>query len=532
MKMMRCDKFWLGALVLVLLLPLTSPVSGATKYWDNVSNNQGGTGSLNVWATASNWDTSGSGGVPPATAPGSSDTSVFNVSTNNGARTVLLEASAQVGGMVFTNTGTTTISSMLGGSATYRKSITIGAGGITVNSEAGAVTFGTGSRPTTVALSGSQTWLNNSAALLRTTAGGVDRQFSNLGLNEHALTVDGTGNTTFNSNTMTGSGATAIIKNGAGDLTLSCTNATFSGDVQINGGTVKYGVNNALPSTADVIFNTASGTATLDLNNANGTIATLTLGGAAGTVAAVTTGTGTLSLGGNVTYNAANNPNGAMISGLLDLGDATRTFTIGDSTVTANDLTISAVISSGTAGLIKAGSGTLTFTTNNTYSGETTVNSGTLLVNNTTGSGTGTGSVAVNATLGGSGFISGAVTVNNGGTLAPGTNSVAGAILSCTNGLTLAAGSSSAFDCTASECDSVAVTGALAIQGSHTVVLTLTGEIVPKTFTLFTFDSVTGDEHLTSWDVTGLPDSYFPCVRKVNNSLVVKSYAGTVLRLF
>ncbi len=51
------------------------------------------------------------------------------------------------------------------------------------------------------------------------------------------------------------------------------------------------------------------------------------------------------------------------------------------------------------------------FTAANTYSGGTLVNAGTLLVNNTTDSGTGTGVVTVNAggTLGGSGTIAGAV---------------------------------------------------------------------------------------------------------------------------
>jgi len=70
--------------------------------------------------------------------------------------------------------------------------------------------------------------------------------------------------------------------------------------------------------------------------------------------------------------------------------------------------------------VIKDGNGTLTLSVANTYTGATTVSAGTLLVNNTTGSGTGTGnvSVAAGATLGGTGTISGAVTVS--GSIAPG----------------------------------------------------------------------------------------------------------------
>jgi autotransporter-associated beta strand protein len=62
--------------------------------------------------------------------------------------------------------------------------------------------------------------------------------------------------------------------------------------------------------------------------------------------------------------------------------------------------------------IIKTGTGTLTLNGANTYSGRTTVTSGILLVSNASGSGTGTGAMSVNAgTLGGSGIISGAVTV-------------------------------------------------------------------------------------------------------------------------
>ena len=69
----------------------------------------------------------------------------------------------------------------------------------------------------------------------------------------------------------------------------------------------------------------------------------------------------------------------------------------------------------------KDGTGTLTFTGANTYTGGTSVEAGSLLVNNTTGSGTGSGAVQVDAgTLGGAGTIAGPVTVGSGGVLSPG----------------------------------------------------------------------------------------------------------------
>ena len=75
---------------------------------------------------------------------------------------------------------------------------------------------------------------------------------------------------------------------------------------------------------------------------------------------------------------------------------------------------------------IKEGSGTLTLSGFNSYSGGTAVTGGTLLVNNTGGSGTGTGAVTVTGsgtTLGGTGIISGPVTVFEGASVAPGNGS-------------------------------------------------------------------------------------------------------------
>jgi autotransporter-associated beta strand protein len=89
-------------------------------------------------------------------------------------------------------------------------------------------------------------------------------------------------------------------------------------------------------------------------------------------------------------------------------------------------LTIASPIQNGSAGgtgsLIKSGAGTLTLSAANTYSGGTIINAGTVVVRNTSGSGTGSGSVLVNSggTLSGNGIISGALTLNTGGRISPG----------------------------------------------------------------------------------------------------------------
>ena len=84
-------------------------------------------------------------------------------------------------------------------------------------------------------------------------------------------------------------------------------------------------------------------------------------------------------------------------------------------------LAIAGVVS-GPFALTLGGVGTITLSGANTYTGGTTVASGTVAVSNASGSGCGSGAVQVNAgaTLGGTGSIAGAVTVQSGGVLSPG----------------------------------------------------------------------------------------------------------------
>jgi len=137
-----------------------------------------------------------------------------------------------------------------------------------------------------------------------------------------------------------------------------------------------------------------------------------------------------LVLSGNVNVNTFSstaativNGTGAGTSGSVDLAAGTRTLTIGATT----DLTINVPIANGA--LSKAGTGTMRLTAANTYAGGTVVTAGKLLVNNSSGSGTGTGSITViGGTLGGSGIIGGAITLNSAGTLCPGPGPTIGAL--------------------------------------------------------------------------------------------------------
>jgi autotransporter-associated beta strand protein len=104
------------------------------------------------------------------------------------------------------------------------------------------------------------------------------------------------------------------------------------------------------------------------------------------------------------------------------------------------------IIADGANTVTKVGTGNWTLTGANTYNGGTVVNGGTLTVNNTSGSGTGTGSVTVNtgATLAGSGIISGATTINSGATNSPGNNGIG--TLTVNSSVTLAAGSTTRIE--------------------------------------------------------------------------------------
>ena len=182
--------------------------------------------------------------------------------------------------------------------------------------------------------------------------------------NGFALTLGGSGNGTMSS--IIGTGAGTVTKEGAGTWTLSALN-TYTGATTVNAGTLRFGTNSAIAGSATTVNNGG----TLDLNNFSGTIGALAVNSGV-TGGQVTTGTGTLTLGGDITSTGGSAT--ASISGNLNLGGVTRNIT---TTNAADGLGISAVIS-GTAGITKAGAGTVTLSGANSYTGLTTISAGTL----------------------------------------------------------------------------------------------------------------------------------------------------------
>lgn len=146
-----------------------------------------------------------------------------------------------------------------------------------------------------------------------------------------------------------------------------------------------------------------------------------------GSVTSGSTGAGSISLNslsGTSTFNLGRS-NDTSTPGAVNAASITGAGTVNFLSNYAYTLAPSLT---GSLNLAKSGPGTLTLTAASTYSGGTTITAGRLLVNNTTGSGLGTGAASVSsgASLGGTGSFSGPLTLN--GTITPGSGVGPGAL--------------------------------------------------------------------------------------------------------
>jgi autotransporter-associated beta strand protein len=246
------------------------------------------------------------------------------------------------------------------------------------------------------------------------------------------LTLGGTTKGQWDANIGAGSaGISTLTKADSGTWILTGTNA-YSGTTSVLGGTLVAATN--APNGGSGAFGNATSDLVLGVANGNNNASILIDGAFAvgrniRLQSANTTDAGTrvLSLGGNSADNA-------VFSGNVFLGtnsQAGRGLTL--TAATGGEVIFSGVIQDPTAmdstayTITKAGSGKVILTNSNTYTGTTAIEAGTLLVNNASGSGVGTGNVVIDGgTLGGTGtlgfnFDAANLSVGaNGGTLAPG----------------------------------------------------------------------------------------------------------------
>ena len=213
-------------------------------------------------------------------------------------------------------------------------------------------------------------------------------------------------------------GAGGLTKAGTGTLTLTGAN-TYTGGTVISGGTLQIGNGRAAGS----ILGDVTNNGVLAFNRSDA----FTMAGAiSGTGAVVQAGSGTLYLTGANTYSGGSSITAgtlrvdaasALGSGGLTVGAAgtfraSGSFTFGGAVVldgtastagtflvdAAQALTLSGVIS-GDSGLTKTGDGLLILTATNTFTGVTTISTGTLQIGNGGSTGSLSGDVVNNANL-------------------------------------------------------------------------------------------------------------------------------------
>ena len=265
-------------------------------------------------------------------------------------------------------------------------------GGITVTGEALTISgTGEGSVGALRNFSGSNTWTGavdlDANATIASDAGDLTIS-GTIDNDTFDLSLDGAGDMTI-SGIISDTGG--LIKDGNGTATLTGVN-TYSGATTVNDGVLEIEDASALGTTGTGTTVTSGGTLALDTGIIVGAEAlTLNGTGEGGTEGALRNTAGSNEWQGAVDLGSAatiNSTAGSLdISGNID----NQTF---DLTVNgAGDTTFSGVLSD-TGDLVKAGTGTLTLSGTNTYTGVTTIQAGTIDVQNTDAlGGTGSGTV-------------------------------------------------------------------------------------------------------------------------------------------
>ncbi|CAM2188913.1 fibronectin-binding autotransporter adhesin [Paraburkholderia sacchari] len=314
--------------------------------------------------------------------------------------------------LTFNTTGNTTVVGCLSGNGTLTQNGT------------GVVDIGGGNTAISNNFSGNVTI--NAGTLI---GNGGNTQFGALG-NGTTITVNNGGTFMGGSNTNgligTAQTATIILNNGSVLTTSSNSTADTLGRLTLNGGTladqgsltgnaVAYGswyltqnvtvTANSTISAVGVTLDQSGGT---NFNIASGTQLLVNGKLIAGTSAANTgmnlTGPGTMVLAGNNNYSGTT----TISNGTLQVGNGGTTGSLGTGAVVDNanlifnvsGTTTAPGVISGTGNLSQVGTGTTILAANNTYSGNTTISSGTLQVGNGGAAGSlGTGRVVDNANL-------------------------------------------------------------------------------------------------------------------------------------
>jgi autotransporter-associated beta strand protein len=312
----------------------------------------------------------------------------------NGQNVTLATALASSGGTL-TKLGAGTLT--LTGTNTYTGLTTISAGTLSVGNGGTAGSIADG--------------IANNAALIFNRSNALTHSGAISGTG--TLTKQGAGALTLSNATGNTYGGGTTVSAGQLIVTNTSGSGTGTGNVTVNGGSLEVGNGGTGGSVSGNIVNNA----TVNFNRSD---ASSYAGQISGTGAVTKNGAGTHTLTGINSYGGGTTVSAGTLQGHTDslqgaiLNNAAVIFDQGFNGTYAGTM-------SGSGSLTKNGFSVVTLTAANSYAGGTTINAGTLLVNNTSGSGTGSGPVnVVGGTLGGTGSVSGSVTVQNGAVLSPG----------------------------------------------------------------------------------------------------------------
>ena len=417
------------------------------------------------WPVAGNWLYGAIGTGTDVTA----DFSTLDLTAGSAA--VTLDGAVTIGGLKFGDT-----------SATHDWTLSTGtAGPLTLDVSSGSSAINVVNRTATI------------GAVMTGTKGLTKTGNGTLAINTQATY---TGGTTVNSGvlSLTAVGGVSGIIRGAVTVNSGATLRLAANDCTGYGtGTDRITSINLIGGTLDVTTTGASGQ--------NQTLSTVAFTLNAGTINGV--GTTTFDLfnnGTSITTLAAATP--STISNMLfQLRQDDTQFIIADGAA-ADDLLISAVLTNGPNGnhnLIKLGSGTMTLTAANQYTGATNVNAGTLKV---------TGTLAATA-----------VTVASSATLDAGTNVTGNAALGTT--MALNSGGHLAFHIAATPAAQVTrtITGTLVLSTGNLIDVLAAATPADGTYTLITAAGITGDPGTGT--SLSMPSGRTATLAKSGNSLVL-----------
>ena len=361
-------------------------------------------------------------------APYTNETAMLNISnaTVTAQRIIVAGVTANS-----TSPGTGTVNQM-NGNVSASQWVTIGSGGSAAGNSGGTGTYN----------------LSGGTLNVQNTAGGTQLEVANFTGSTGTLNLSGTGILSIQNNAYISMGANPNAGNGTVNQTGGTVTFYSDGGGTVGGTGILY-LGKAAGLTSNYVYNLSGGTLQ---------------------VPTITSASGNSQFYFNGGTLKAAKTNSAWMSGLTAANVSTGGGTI-DSyglpvTITQpliHDPALGATADGGLTNLSSSGSGVLTLAGTNTYTGGTVVNSGTLNISGSIG----TGAVTVSGgALTGTGTINGATDIQSGGTLTPG---AAIGVLTINNSLSFESGSAAQFNFVTGSNSTAVVTGAVNVNGSTAV---------------------------------------------------------------